>query len=206
VNKESTEILNTVTHLVGAVLAGFGAAALITLAALARDPWKVVAFSIYGVSLVLLYLASTLYHALSGRAKQIFKRFDHMAIFLLIAGSYTPFTLVTIRGGWGWALFAGIWTLAIAGITAQAVLGDRSTVFSFVMYLVMGWAAIVAVGPLSAVLPPMALGLIATGGILYTLGFIIMAVNALPYSHEIWHFFVLGASACHFLVMLLYVL
>lgn len=205
-NNEPREVLNTVTHLVGAVLAGFGAAVLITLAAMARDPWKVVAFSIYGVSLVVLYLASTLYHALSGRAKQIFKRFDHMAIFLLIAGSYTPFTLVTIRGGWGWALFAGIWALAILGITFEAVFGDRSKVFSFVMYLVMGWAAVVAVGPLSAVLPPIALGLIAAGGILYTLGFIVMAVNAIPNSHEIWHFFVLFASACHFIVMLLYVL
>jgi hemolysin III len=142
------ERFNSITHLVGAVLAMAGGILLIVLGAQAGDPWKIVSFSIYGAMLLCLYLASTLYHSLKGRAKRIWCKFDHCAIYLLIAGSYTPFALVSLRGAWGWSLFGSVWGLAILGIVQEIWLAKGLRIFSLILYVLMGWLAIIAVFPL----------------------------------------------------------
>src|SRR6185369_6155455 len=142
------ERFNGYTHLAGAVLALVGAITLIVVASLKADPWRIVAFSIYGVSLVLLFTISTLYHGLRGRAKDVFRKLDHCAIYLLIAGTYTPFTLVTLNGPWGWSLLAVVWALAIFGIVQEVTIARGNRPLSLVIYLLMGWVALVAIAPL----------------------------------------------------------
>jgi hemolysin III len=170
------------------------------------DPWKIVSFSIYGTSLFLLYTMSTLYHSLRGRAKQVFMKLDHVAIYLLIAGSYTPFTLVTLRGVWGWTLFVIIWGLAIVGIIVDSRHQEGSRALQMVIYLLMGWLILVAMYPLIQSLPAGALALLVLGGVFYTSGMIFYALDErMKHAHGIWHLFVLAGSISHFLVMLLYV-
>lgn len=201
------EIANSITHGIGAGLAVAALSVLVTLAAMQGDAWQVVSFSIYGTTLVLLYLASTLYHGFRGpRIKRIFQTLDHAAIFLLIAGTYTPFTLVTLNGPWGWTLFGLIWGLAIAGIVIQVVAPDRYRVAQVLLYLGMGWLVVVAIGPLTQNLPIAGLAWLVAGGLSYTLGIAFYAWDQKPYAHTIWHLFVLGGSICHFFCMLLYVL
>jgi len=201
------ERFNGISHLVGAALALAGLVVLVVLASLQGDPWKIVSFSIYGVSLFLLYTMSTLYHSLRGRAKQIFMKLDHIAIYLLIAGSYTPFTLVTLRGAWGWTLFVIIWGLAIVGIVVDSRHQEGSRALQMVIYLLMGWLILVAMYPLIQSLPTGALALLVLGGVFYTSGMIFYALDErMKHSHGIWHLFVLAGSVSHFLVMLLYVL
>src|SRR5690606_16623600 len=137
-----------ISHLAGATLAVVGAVALVIVAARAGDPWKIVSFSVYGLMLIALYLSSTLYHSLRGRAKTIWCKFDHCAIYLLIAGSYTPFALVSLRGPWGWSLFGSVWTLAVFGIVQEIWLAKGQRLLSLFIYVVMGWLAIVAAVPL----------------------------------------------------------
>lgn len=199
------ERLNSISHLVGTALAVAALIALVVLTARSGSALKIAAFSIYGVSLVFLYLASTLYHSLAGRAKQIFKRLDHIGIFLLIAGTYTPFAIVMLGGPWGWALFGTVWALAAVGIVLEAVFGDRVSAVSSVLYLAIGWLAVLAVKPLVNTLDLGTLLWVGTGGVLYTAGFGLLAIKSLRVRHEIWHFFVLGGSACHFVAMFLYV-
>lgn len=200
------ERFNSITHLVGTVLAVAGAAVLITTASLNGDPWRIVGFSIYGAMLVALYLASTLYHALRGRAKDVFQKLDHCSIYLLIAGSYTPFALVSLQGPWGWSLLGVVWSLAALGIAQEIWLARGARVLSLVIYVLMGWLALVAVMPLWKALGPAGFAWLAAGGAFYTLGIGFYANDQrLRHAHGIWHLFVLGGSACHFLALLLYV-
>ena len=201
------ERFNGISHLVGAALALAGLVVLVMLASMQGDPWKIVSFSIYGASLFLLYTMSTLYHSLRGRAKQVFMKLDHVAIYLLIAGSYTPFTLVTLRGVWGWTLFVIIWGLAIVGIVVDSRHKDGARAIQMVIYLLMGWLILVAMYPLIQALPTGALALLVLGGVFYTSGIIFYALDErMKHAHGIWHLFVLAGSLSHFMVMLLYVL
>lgn len=200
------ERLNAWTHLVGAVLALAGAIVLIVVAAQAGDPWKVVSVSIYGATLVLLYSLSTLYHSLRGRAKEILQRLDHQGIYLLIAGSYTPFCLVTLRGPWGWSLFGIVWGLAIVGSIQEFWLRSEKRILSVVIYVVMGWVVLVALIPLLRALGVAGFLWVAVGGVLYTAGIAFYALDArLTHAHGIWHLFVLGGSAAHYFAILRYV-
>lgn len=200
------ERFNSITHLVGAVLATAGGILLIILGAQAGDPWKIVSFSIYGAMLLCLYLASTLYHSLRGRAKRIWCKFDHCAIYLLIAGSYTPFALVSLRGAWGWSLFGSVWGLAILGIVQEIWLAKGLRIFSLILYVLMGWLAIVAVFPLIHALSWAGFLWLAAGGVVYTVGIAFYATDERwRYGHGVWHLFVLGGSACHYVAVLRYV-
>lgn len=201
------EIANALTHGVGVGLAIAALAVLVTFSGLYGDVWRVVSFSIYGATLVLLYLASTLYHGFrSPGLKRIFKGLDHAAIFLLIAGTYTPFTLVTLRGAWGWTLFGLIWGFALSGITFETIFLGRYMRYVVAMYIAMGWLAVIAVKPLLEALPTGGLVWLASGGLAYTGGVVFYAWKSLPFGHAVWHLFVLAGSACHFFAMLFYVL
>lgn len=201
------EVANSVTHGIGAALSVAALSVLVTLAALQSDAWRVVSFSVYGATLILLYLASTLYHAIAhDRAKRILRLFDHAAIFLLIAGTYTPFTLVTFRGVWGWTIFGLIWGLALFGIVFTLFFFDRYPIVSVGFYVGMGWLVVVAIKPLVTSLATGGLIWIIAGGLFYTLGVVFYAWKKLPFHHAIWHLFVLGGSVCHFFCILFYVL
>lgn len=203
----SEELANCLTHAFGAILGAVGLAVLVTLAALQGDAVRVVSFSIYGTCLVLLYLASTLYHAArSARLKRIFRVLDHAAIFLLIAGSYTPVTLVTLQGGWGWTLFGLIWGFALGGIVLEVFFMDRYRWLTIGAYVGMGWLVVIAAGPLIESMPTGGLLWLAGGGLFYTGGVVFYVWKRLPFNHAIWHLFVLAGSVCHFLSFLLYVL
>jgi len=197
------ERFNSISHLIGACLALVGAVVLVALASLRGDATKIVSLSIYGVSLLALYTVSTLYHSLKGRAKRVFRRLDHTAIYLLIAGSYTPLTLVVLRGRLGWALFAAVWALAIIGAVQEfrKVKGER--VLSVVIYVTMGWLAVVALGPLARALGPAGFAGLIAGGLFYTSGIVFYALDRrLPVFHGVWHLFVLAGSIAHYLVVL----
>ena len=200
------ERFNSFTHLAGAVVALAGGIFLIVQGALAGDPWKVVSFSIYGAMLLWLYLASTLYHSLRGRAKRIWCKFDHCAIYLLIAGSYTPFALVSLRGPWGWSLFGTVWGLALVGIVQEIWLARGLRVFSLILYVAMGWLALIAVAPLVDALTWEGFRWLALGGLVYTGGIVFYATDEKwAYGHGVWHLFVLAGSACHYFTVLEYV-
>jgi len=201
------EIANSVTHGVGAALGVAALSILVTLAALQGDAWRVVSFSVYGATLVLLYLFSTLYHSFqSEKVKRIFRIFDHAAIYLLIAGSYTPFTLVSLRGAWGWTLFGLIWGLAVVGIIHTIFFIDRFKALSAIVYIGMGWLIVIAFKPIVAAVPFGGIVWMLIGGLAYTLGVVFYAWKKLPYNHAIWHLFVLGGSISHFFGILFYVL
>ena len=200
------ERFNAYTHLVGALLALAGAVVLIVLGAMKQDAWKIVSFAIYGASLVMLYSASTLYHSTRGRLKAFFRKLDHTAIYLLIAGSYTPFTLVTLRGPWGWWLFGVIWVLALLGILQEFWLGKRTRVLSLIIYVLMGWIALVAVMPLVDTLSLAGFAWLAAGGLAYTAGIVFYVYDErFTHWHGIWHLFVVAGSALHYIAILLYV-
>ncbi len=201
------EVVNSLTHGIGAALSIAGMTLLLAYAALDADPWKIVSFAIYGATLTLLYLASTLYHSFQNPAlKQVFKIIDHCAIYLLIAGTYTPFLLVNMRGSVGWTLFAVIWGLAIAGICFKLIFGARYRILSVAIYLLMGWMIIFASAELVQKVEQGGVTLIAAGGIVYTLGVIFYLLKRMPFAHGIWHLFVLGGSICHFFAVFNYVL
>ena len=162
--------LNSITHLLGVVFAVVGLIFLVVRAAFTGDPWKIVSCSIYGVTLVMLYTSSTLYHSMQGASKKVFQKFDHSAIYLLIAGSYTPFTLVTLRGAWGWSLFGVVWGLAVIGILQDLLFAKRRGILSVIIYLLMGWIAMVAIRPLSLALPVAGMTWLVAGGLFYTIG------------------------------------
>lgn len=201
------ERFNSISHLIGATLALAALVVLVVFASLKGDPWKIVSFSIYGTTLFLLYTLSTLYHSLRGRAKEIFKKLDHAAIYLLIAGSYTPFTLVTLRGVWGWSLFGIVWGLAIVGIVLDSRHRDGPRVYQMIIYLLTGWVVLVALYPLLQNLPTGGIIWLVVGGLCYTGGMVFYALDEkLNHAHGIWHLFVLAGSVSHFLAILLYVL
>ncbi len=196
------ERFNAWTHLVGAVLACIGVIWLLVMASLDGSPWKIVSVAIYGVTLLTLYSVSTVYHSVRGRAKAIMQKIDHLSIYLLIAGSYTPFCLVTLRGPWGWSLFGIVWGLAVIGMLQEIKPRSEARVLSIVIYAVMGWIVLVAIKPLLAALGMAGFIWLATGGALYTLGIIFFALDhRLRHAHGIWHLFVIGGSILHFVAI-----
>jgi hemolysin III len=197
------EIANTATHGAGLLLSVAGFAVLLALAILRGSAWHIVACSVYGASLICLYSASTLYHAVvSPKLKRALKIFDHSAIYLLIAGTYTPFLLLNLRGPWGWSLFGVIWGLALAGILFKFWWVDHFPHVSTVVYVLMGWLVLVAAKPVLAHVPLPILLWIFAGGVFYTIGVIFYAWHRLPYSHTVWHVFVLAGSTCHYFAVL----
>jgi hemolysin III len=201
-----SEIFNTVSHAVGSVVAVAGLVVLVIVATLQGDPWKIVSFSVYEATLVLLYFFSSCYHGLNGRVKKIFRYFDHSAIFLLIAGTYTPFTLVTLRGAWGWSIFGAIWGLAVIGIILDSFYHHGRRFLPITVYILMGWLILFALGPLLRALPVPGFIWLLAGGIFYTGGLAFYALDKkLWHAHGVWHLFVLGGSVCHYVTVLVYV-
>jgi hemolysin III len=201
------ERFNSITHIAGTVLAIIGSIfAIRAVVTHGRDEVTVAAITIYGLMLIILYLSSTLYHSLRGKAKTVFHVFDHCAIYLLIAGTYTPLTLITLRGPWGWWLFGIVWTLAIAGVLKDIVLRNRFRAISVVLYILMGWLVIVAIKPLRAAMPVAGIAWIAAGGAVYTAGIVFFALSKrVAHMHGVWHLCVIGGSACHYVAIMRYV-
>ena len=201
------ETINALTHGLGALLSLAGLVVLVVLASLRGDAWHIVSCSIYGVTLLLLFSSSTLYHSFRNeRLKHVLRIIDHAAIFLLIAGTYTPFVLVNLRGKWGWSLFGVIWGLALAGIVFQVFFVSRFRVLQTLIYLLMGWLVVIAGKPLlTRVALPGLLWLLA-GGLSYTVGALFYLWKKLPYHHAVWHLFVLAGAICHYFAILFYVL
>jgi hemolysin III len=199
------EYFNSITHLIGTILALIGAIVLVTRAGEAGEVTRIISFTVYGVTLFLLYLASTLYHSLRGRAKQVLRIIDHHAIYLLIAGTYTPFTLIALKGETGWWLFGTVWALASCGMILDTWRGGGGSGLSVIIYLLMGWLIVVALGDLLAALPAAGFLWLLAGGIAYTLGVICYALDTRwPGCHGIWHLFVLAGSVSHYCAILLY--
>lgn len=200
------ERLNSITHLLGALFSVAGMVTLIILANQQGSTLKIVAFSIYGATLVNLYLISTLYHSIRPRgAKAILQKFDHCAIYLLIAGSYTPFALITLKGPWGWTLFGLSWGFAAFGIAQELTLGRRTRALSMGLYVGMGWLIVIAIGPLLRAMPMPGIAWLAAGGIIYSVGIYFFVNDERRHYHGIWHLFVLGGSVSQFVCILQYV-
>jgi hemolysin III len=199
---ERDELANTATHALGLVASIAAAAVLVVLAAARGDAWKIVSSAIFGASLIGLYATSTLYHAArTPQLKARLKVMDHSAIYILIAGTYTPFTLVGLRGGWGWSLFGVIWGLAVAGIVFKIFLAGRFRRLSTATYIAMGWLVVVAAVPMVRELSPGTLGWLMAGGVWYTAGTAFYHAKSIPYGHAVWHVFVLMGSLCHVLAV-----
>lgn len=200
------ELANTLTHGVGLVLSVAGLVALVVLTSLRGNPWQIVGCGIYGGSLVVLYGVSTAYHgARKPRVKRILRTVDHIAIYLLIAGTYTPFTLVNLRGPWGWTLLGLVWSIAVVGTFFKLTVRNHSEWFSLGIYLAMGWVCVIAMKPILEIAPVGMLALLLAGGLAYTLGTLFYAQDHKPYYHAVWHLFVLAGSALHFCAVMLYV-
>jgi hemolysin III len=201
------EIANSITHGIGAGLSVAGLVILVVFAAIRGDVWRIVSFSIYGATLIILYLASTLYHSLPGpRTKHIFQILDHSSIYLLIAGTYTPFALISLHGPWGWSLFGVIWGLALLGIVFKSLLICRFKKLSVLMYILMGWLCLIVIKPMLVAVPTGGMLVLAGGGLLYTAGVVFYAWRSLKFNHAIWHLFVLAGSVCHYFTILFFVL
>lgn len=200
------EILNALSHGLGVILSIAGLVVLVTLAACFGDAWKVTASAIYGASMIVLYSASTMYHGFSGqKIKRILNMCDHISIYFLIAGTYTPFVLVTLRGAWGWTIFGIVWGSAVIGTTLKIIYGNKFRKVSTALYLAMGWVVVVAAKPLIASTEPAGLVLLLIGGLLFSFGVIFYKWKSLPYNHAIWHIFVLAGTICHFFAVLFFV-
>jgi hemolysin III len=201
------ELANSITHGIGLALSGAGLVVLVVFAALRGNVWHVVGVSVFGATLVLLYSASMVYHIVrSPRAKRVWKILDHSSIYLLIAGTYTPFTLVNLRGGWGWTLFGLVWGLALLGILFKVFFVERYVIASTAVYLAMGWIVVIAVKPLLTLVAGGGIALLLAGGLAYSLGVVFFAWGKLPFNHAVWHLFVLAGSIFHYFAVLLYVL
>ncbi len=193
------------THGIGTALSIAALVLLVVFASKYGDGWRIVSLSIYGTTLILLYLASTLYHSFTGkRIKRFFRLLDHSSIYLLIAGTYTPIALISLRGAWGWTLFGLVWAMAIGGIGAKIFLVGRLRIVSVLYYAAMGWLVVIALKPLLQAVPMGLFVWLLAGGLSYSLGIIFFAWKKLPYNHAIWHLFVLGGSIAHFFGMLLH--
>ena len=200
------ERFNSITHLIGTVLAIIATSVAVTIAALHSGARATTAIAIYGGMLIVLYLSSTLYHSLRGRAKQIFRVFDHTSIYLLIAGTYTPFTLVTLRGRLGWWLFGIVWTLAALGVAKDVFFHGRFRAVSVALYVLMGWLILAAFGPLRSALPMVGIAWLVAGGVCYTAGIVFFAYSKrVVHMHGIWHLCVMAGSICHYVAVLRYV-
>lgn len=201
------EIANTLTHGLGVVLAIVGFCVLVTVAARQGDVWRVVCFTIYGATLVLLYLTSTLYHHLRHPIRKRWLRvLDHASIYLLIAGTYTPFMLINMRGPWGWTIFGVVWGLALIGVVMKLFYTGRLRIVSMLLYLGMGWLIVVALKPMVEAIPAGGIAWLLAGGLAYTGGVFFYLWRDLPYHHAIWHLFVLGGSILHFCAVWFYAL
>ena len=199
------EIANTITHVAGAVFALAGLVVLVVSASYRGDAWRIVSYTIYGVTLLLLYSSSALYHGAHGRVKKFLRMVDHQAIYLLIAGTYTPFTLVTLRGVWGWSLFVVVWGLAAFGIVLESFHKKGHRLAQLIIYLMMGWMIILALGPLARALPFWGLAWLMIGGLFYTSGVIFYVMDDVyPHYHGIWHLFVLAGSLSHYFAILFF--
>jgi len=197
------ELANAITHGVGLVLSLIGFVVLLVLALVRGGPWQIAGCAIYGVTLVSLYAASTLYHSASSlRLKRTLLIFDHCAIYLLIAGTYTPFLLVNLRGPWGWSLFGVVWGLALAGVLFKFWFAGHFPVLSTSFYVLMSWVGIVAVKPVLAHIPASGVLWLAVGGLMYMLGVVFYAVRRIPFNHVIWHLLVMAGSTCHYVAIL----
>ncbi len=201
------EIANSVIHGIGILLAIGGLGVLTAFASIYGDAWHIVSCSVFGFTLIFQYATSTLYHSIQlPSVKPILRILDHVAIFILIAGTYTPFTLVNMRGPWGWSIFGIIWGLALVGIILEITPWRRYRSISISLYLLMGWAALTAIKPMISTVPAGGLTLLFTGGLAYTSGVIFYLWRSLPYNHAIWHLFVLAGSSLHFFAVLFYVI
>ena len=197
------EIANAITHGIGALLAVAALVVLIVMAAIHGSVWHIVSFSIFGATLVLLYFASTFYHSLThAKAKRVFHKFDHISIYLLIAGTYTPFCLTALRGWIGWTVLGVVWSCAILGAVLKAISVGKRIKLSTVLYILMGWVILVAIQPLYKAMPFNGFLLLIAGGISYTIGTIFFIRNQVKYNHSVWHVFVLGGSVLHFFSVL----
>jgi len=201
------EVLHAITHGVGVLLSVFGLSWMLYLSIGAEDPWRVVASSIYGATLIALFLASTVYHSMyASRHREIFRLLDHCAIYLLIAGTYTPFLLVAMRNDTGWWLFGTIWALATAGIIKKLWFRNRFPKIALASYLAMGWLAVIAAPQMAEAIGPSGMAWLLAGGILYSVGAIFYVAHRVPFNHAVWHLFVLGGGVCHFLSIAWHVL
>src|SRR5215468_414178 len=201
------EIANTVTHGIGLAMSLAGLIALVILAFARGGVWHIVGCCVYGVSLVALYAASTIYHSVQNpRLKRFFLAADQVAIYLLIAGTYTPFTLVNLRGRWGWSLLVSVWTLALFGIGFRVIFAERRKAVTIALYLAIAWLAIIAVKPIFATVPLGGLAWIGAGGLAYMTGLVFFVWDRLPFNHAIWHLFVMAGSGCHYFAVVFYVL
>ncbi len=200
------ERFNAWTHLVGVLFALTGATWLIVYASLYTDAQAIASVSIYGAAMVLLYAVSTLYHSVRGRAKRILQKCDHLSIYLMIAGSYTPFCLISLRGPWGWSLFGVVWGLALIGIVQELWQRSETRLLSLVIYAVMGWAVVVATGPLIQALGTAGFVWLAAGGLFYTAGIGFFVFDHVRHFHGIWHLFVIAGSLMHYIAIIGYVL
>lgn len=201
------ERFNAITHLVGAALALAGLVVLLIVSGGRGQVVEIVSFAIYGASLLLLYVMSTLYHSFSGRRKALFRRFDHMAVYLLIAGTYTPITLVLLRGGLAWVLFATVWSLALVGVVHSSLRKDGGgTGLQTIICLAMGWLCMFGLEPIRAAFPPGGFSWLVAGGIFYSMGVIFFVFDhRIPHGHGIWHLFTLAGSVSHYVMILGYV-
>ncbi len=201
------EIAHSVTHGIGIVLSVLGLVLMVMHSIRYGDGWHIVSTSIYGATLITLYTASTLYHGVTlPGLKQILQKLDHAAIFLLIAGTYTPFLLVNLRGGWGWTLLGMVWSIAIAGMLMELFVKQRYHRLSLTLYLGLGWLIMIAIGPMLENVAPGGMLLLLAGGLFYSLGVIFYVWETLAYNHAIWHVFVLAGSLAHFLAIFMYVI
>jgi hemolysin III len=199
------ERFNAISAVVGAAAAVAGLAVLVVVAARQGDAWKVVSFAVYGTTLAFLYLSAALYHALRGKAKEVFRRLDRLAIYLLIAGTYTPFALITLRGPWGWTLFGIIWGLAVLGVILDTSRAEQRGVLPVIVYLLMGWLCLLAIKPLLAALPMPGFLWLLAGGLFYSIGVVFFAFDKrVRHFHGIWHLFVMAGSISHYVAVLRY--
>jgi len=210
------EKFNTASHLIAAIIAVPGLIYLVVLAAATSDPWKITSVSIYGTSLVLLYISSTLCHGHSGRYEKFFEKMDHLSIYVLIAGTYTPYMLVTLRGVWGWSIFGVVWSLALIGMLIDIWPNrknkadnekESSRIVQLIIYLVMGWLVLIPLSPLAEKLANNGITLLALGGVLYSIGVVFFILSdRFKHAHGIWHLFVIGGSVSHYISISAYVI
>jgi hemolysin III len=199
------EIFNSISHGIGALLSIAGLVILVVLASRRREVISIVSFSIYGLTLLALYLSSTLYHSLvPPKAKKILRIFDHSTIYLLIAGSYTPITLIAMDNPWGWSIFGVVWGLALLGIAMNLINFEKTKKYALALYFVMGWMVVIAVKPMLATVSTGLLLMLLIGGLFYTFGIVFYAAKRIPFNHGIWHLFVLAGSVSHYLGFLLF--
>jgi hemolysin III len=201
------EVANSITHGIGALLSVGGLVLLIVFSMRYGTYWHTLAGAIFGTTLIFSYTTSTLYHSIAvERFKHTLRRLDHAAIYLLIAGTYTPFMLISLRGPWGWSLLGVVWTIAVGGVAGKLLMPHKMAKFSTPLYLLMGWIAIIAARPLLASVEPGGLLLLLAGGLAYSGGVVFYALDRMPYNHMVWHLFVLAGSALHFCAILFYVM